>query len=228
MLPKIELPVCAPWKKMDQLKSEKEIIGFYMSGHPLDDFKIEIDNFCNVSIAELKADMKQFKGKEVVFAGIVTEANHRVGKTGKPFGSFVVEDYFDSIQIMVFSEDFLKFKHFLEVDAFVYIKARVEARFDAPDQLNLRIQAVSLLQEVFEKFAKSITVTVSLGDVNKESITFLQALAKKSKGKNLLRLLIRDEEEKLYIDLPSKKVHVDGKAMALALAGSPEFSIRIN
>jgi DNA polymerase III subunit alpha len=228
MLPKIELPVCQPFKKMDQLKFEKEIIGFYLSGHPLDDFKLEIENFCTVSISELKADMKVFKGKEVVFAGIITEATHRVGKTGKPFGSFIVEDYYDSIQILLFSEEFLKVKHFLEVDCYVYIKARVESRYDAPDQLNLRINTVTLLQEVFEKFAKSITVSLALKDITKENIEFLLSLAKKHKGKNLLRIQIQDEEEKLSIEIPSKKFRVEAKEFSHHLALTPEFSFKIN
>ncbi|HZX63448.1 MAG TPA: DNA polymerase III subunit alpha [Bacteroidales bacterium] len=228
MLPKIELPVCAPWKKMDQLKFEKEIIGFYMSGHPLDEFRLEIENFCTVSVGELKADLRLFKGREIVFAGIITEATHRTGKTGKPFGSFIVEDYFDSIQIMLFSEEFLKMKHFLEVDSFVYIKAKVESRYDAPDQLNLRINSVTLLQEVFEKFAKSITVALSLHDVTKEKIAFLHSLAKKHKGKNLLRIQVKDEEEKLSVELPSKKFRVEAKEFSRGLAEAPEFSFKIN
>jgi DNA polymerase-3 subunit alpha len=228
MLPKIELPVCPPWRKMDQLKFEKEIIGFYMSGHPLDEFRLEIENFCTVSIGELKADMRVFKGREVVFAGIVTEANQRTGKTGKPYGSFVVEDYFDSIQIMLFSEEFLKVKHFLDVDCFVYIKARIESRYDSPDQLNLRINSVTLLQEVFEKFAKSITVSIALEDVTKEKIDFLLSMAKKHKGKNLLKIQVKDEEEKLSVDLPSKKFRVEAKEFSRALAEAPEFSFKIN
>jgi DNA polymerase III subunit alpha len=228
MLPRIELPICAPWKKMDQLKFEKEIIGFYMSGHPLDEFRLEIENFCTVSVGELKTDMKLFKGKEVVFAGIITEANHRTGKTGKPFGTFIVEDYFDSIQIMLFSEEFLKMKHLIEVDSFVHIKAKVESRYDAPDQLNLRISSVTMLQEVFEKFAKSITVSISLRDVTKENTSFLHSLVKKHKGKNLLRLQVKDEEERLSIELPSKKFHVEAKEFSRGLAEAPAFSFKIN
>ena len=228
MLPKLELPVCPPLRKMDQLKFEKEIIGFYLSGHPLDEFRLEIENFCTVSIGELKADMKLFKGREVVFAGIVTEASHRVGKTGKPFGSFIVEDYFDSIQIMLFSEEFLKVKHFLEVDCFVFIKARIESRYDAPDQLNLRINTVTLLQEVFEKNAKSITVAINLLDVTPANIEFLHTLAKKNKGKNLLKIQVKDEEEKLSVEIPSKKFRVEAKEFSRGLEAFPEFSFKIN
>jgi DNA polymerase III subunit alpha len=228
MLPRMELPVCEHWKKMIQLKFEKEIIGFYMSGHPLDEYRLEIENFCTVSIGELKSDMKLFKGREVVFAGIVTEATARTGKTGKPFGTFVVEDYFDSIQIMLFSEDFLKMKGLLEVDSFVHIKAKVESRYDAPDQMNLRVSSVTILQEVFEKFSKSITVTIPLQDVTKANIAFLQTLAKKHKGKNLLRILVKDEEEKLSVELPSKKFRVEAKEFSRELAETTEFSFKIN
>jgi DNA polymerase-3 subunit alpha len=228
MLPGIELPACPPMRKMDQLKFEKDIIGFYMSGHPLDEYKLEIENFCTVSVGELKSDIKSYKGREVIFAGIITEATQRTGKTGKPFGSFIVEDYFDSIQILLFSEEFLKVKHFLEVDSFVYIKAKVESRYDAPDQMNLRINTITLLQEVFEKFAKSITVSLSLQDVTKENIDSLHTLAKKHKGKNMLRIQLKDEEEKLYIELPSKKFRVEAKAFSQELSESLQLSFKIN
>jgi DNA polymerase-3 subunit alpha len=228
MLPRIELPDCPPMRKMEQLKFEKEIIGFYMSGHPLDEFKLEIENFCNVSIGELKADMKAYKGRDVVFAGIITEANHRTGKTGKPFGTFTIEDYFDSIQIMLFSEEYLRVRHFIDIDSYVHIKARVEARIDNPDQLNLRISSLTLLQEVFEKFAKSILVTLSLNEVTKENIDFLQSLAKHHKGKNQLRIQVMDEEEKLCVELPSKKFRVEAKEFSRGLTGDHGFSFRIN
>jgi DNA polymerase-3 subunit alpha len=213
---------------MEQLKFEKEIIGFYMSGHPLDEFKLEIENFCTVSIGEMKADMKSYRGRDVVFAGIITEVNHRTGKTGKLFGTFTIEDYFDSIQIMLFSEEYLRVYHFIDVDSYVYIKARVEARMDNPDQLNLRISSVTLLQEVFEKFTKSIMVTLALNEVTKENIDFLQSLAKQHKGKNQLRIQVKDEEEKLCVELPSKKLRVEAKEFSRGLTGDHEFSFRIN
>jgi DNA polymerase-3 subunit alpha len=119
-------------------------------------------------------------------------------------------------------------KHFLDVDCFVYIKARIESRYDSPDQLNLRINSVTLLQEVFEKFAKSITVSIALEDVTKEKIDFLLSMAKKHKGKNLLKIQVKDEEEKLSVDLPSKKFRVEAKEFSRALAEAPEFSFKIN
>jgi DNA polymerase-3 subunit alpha len=228
LMPRFELPVCEPWNKIEQLNYEKETIGFYLSGHPLDDFKLEIENFSTVSIGELKSDLAAFKGREVIFAGMVTESTQKTGKTGKQYGSFIVEDYIDSIQLMLFSEEYLKVKHFLEPGSFVYIKARVESRYDAPDQINLRIQTVTLLQEVFEKFGKSIMLSLLLKDVDRELIAQLITLAKKHKGKHLLKIQVKDEEEKLTVDLPSKKLRVDAKELALSLHDYPGIGFKIN
>jgi DNA polymerase III subunit alpha len=228
ILPRLEVPKCEPWSKMDQLKYEKEMIGFYMSGHPLDEYRLEMENFCTVSIGELKNDMKIFKGREVVFAGMITEANQRTGKTGKLFGSITVEDYFDSIQLVLFSEEYLKVKYFLEAGRFVFIKARVEPRNDAPDQLTLRIGTMQLLEDVFGKLAKSITVMVPLEAVTGELIATIHSLARKHKGKNHLRIQVVDEEEKLNIDLPAKKIQVEAKAFSKELETLPINGFKIN
>ena len=217
MNPSISLPACTPWTKLEQLKHEKDITGFYISGHPLDDYKLEMDNFCTVIIGQVLADLKSLKGKEFTFAGIISEAAHKVGKNGKPYGSFVIEDYFDSIQLTLFSEDYLKQRHLLAPGTYVYIKARVEPRFDSPDQLNIRINSMCLLSEVFEKFAKSVTVSISLSDINSDFIARIRDLAKLHKGKCSLFFQITDEEEKIFVELPSRKLKIEVKEFVIAL-----------
>src|SRR5208283_6220616 len=98
-MPDIDLPDCEPWSKFELLQKEKEIVGFYISGHPLDEYSVEIDNFCNSKINQLKTndDLKKMKTKEVRFAGIVTAAAQKLTKKGDPFGSFTIEDYDDSL-----------------------------------------------------------------------------------------------------------------------------------
>ncbi len=223
----LSLPECRPWSKLEQLKFEKEVTGFYMSGHPLDDYQFEMTQFCTVTIEELKQDLKPFKGKEISFAGIVIESNHKIGKSGKPFGSFVVEDYFNFISLSVFSEDFLKWKHLLEEGQYIFIKARVEQRFDNADQLAVRINQVFLLPEVMEKFTKVLSLTVSLNELTIEIISKLQDLAAKSKGNCRLRIRIHDPEENIMIDLPSKKSRVNPKEMVMALKAFPEIQCRV-
>ena len=228
MMPKIEIPACEPWTKLEQLRQEKEIIGFYLTGHPLDNFRLEIENFCNVSVGDLRLDLKSYKGREVTFAGTVTSSMHKTGKTGKPYGSFIVEDTCDSIQLNLFSEEYLRLKHFLEAGTYVFIKAKVEARFDSPDQLNLRVNTVSLLSEIFEKNAKTLTAIFSLKGLTKEIISFLLSSIKKHKGKCALRVQIKDDEEKLNVELPSKKFRVEAKEFVLEMNRYPEIQMKIN
>ncbi len=223
----ITLPDCRPWSKLEQLKFEKEVTGFYMSGHPLDDFRFEMDQFCSKTIDDLKQDLKPLKGKEVTFAGIVIEANHRVGKNGKPYGSFMVEDYTNFISLTLFSEEYLKWKHLLDEGRYVFLKARIEARFDNPDQLNIRVSHVTLLQEVLEKFSKVITVTVSLEEVRPVLIHRLHDLVKSHRGRCSMRFRIQDPDENIVIDLPSKKHRVNPREMLQSLAEIPEVQIQV-
>jgi DNA polymerase III subunit alpha len=225
-LPEMMLPKCDRWTKLEQLKHEKEITGFYITGHPLDDYRQEIENFCSVSISELKSDMNAFRGKEVTFAGVVSSAFKKVGKNGKPYGSFIVEDYFDSIQMNLFSEDFLKMGHFLAEGTYVFVKARIEPRFDSPDQLAVKVSTITLLNEVFDKFAKVITVTVTLSELDEKIVSSLLKLVKEHKGKCALHIQVIDDDDKIYVDLPSKKAKVDARGFIKGLEEFPEIKYK--
>ena len=198
-----------------------------MSGHPLDDYQFELAQFCNKTIEDLKQDLKPLKGKEVTFAGIVIEAHHKVGKTGKPYGSFVVEDYFNFISLTMFSEEYLKWKHMLEEGQYVFLKTRIESRFDSPDQMTIRINQVILLSDVMEKFSKVLSLTLILNELTVDTIHKLHEAAKHSKGKCHLRIRIHDPEENITIDLPSRKYRVNPKEMIHVIAELPEIHVRV-
>jgi DNA polymerase III subunit alpha len=217
MTPTINLPSCAPWTKLEQLKHEKDVTGFYISGHPLDDYKLELENFCTLSISEIRSDIKSLKGKEFTFAGIITDAQHKVGKNGKPFGSFTVEDYFDSLPLTLFSEEYMRQRHLLVPGTYIHLKARVEPRFDSPDMLNVRVTAMGLLSEVSEKFAKSVTVTLSLENITSGMVARIRELTRLHIGNCRLIFHIRDEEERMTVEMPSRKIKVDVKEFTLAL-----------
>ena len=223
----ITLPECRPWSKLEQLKFEKDVTGFYMSGHPLDGYRFELEQFCNKTIEDLKQDLKPLKGKEVTFAGIVIEAHHKFGKTGKPYGSFVVEDYFNFISLTMFSEEYLKWKHMLEEGQYVFIKARIESRFDSPDQMSIRINQVILLSEVMEKFSKTISLTMVLDELTVDTIHKLHEAANICKGKCRMRIRIHDADENITIDLPSRKYRVNPKEIIDALTELPEIHVRV-
>lgn len=223
----LALPECRPWTKLEQLKFEKDVTGFYMSGHPLDDYKFEMDQFCSKTIEDLKQDLRPLKGKDISFAGIVIEANHKVGKTGKPYGSFMVEDYYNFISITMFSEDYLKWRHMLDEGQYVFLKARIESRFDNPDQMTIRISQVILLSDVMEKFSKVLSLTMTLNALAVDVIHKLHKTAKKCKGNCRLRIRIHDPEENITIDLPSKTYRVNPKEMIYELAEIPEIHVRV-
>ncbi len=226
-LKELALPECRPWSKLEQLKFEKEIAGFYMSGHPLDYYRLEFEQFSNVTIDDLKQNMKALKGKEVSFGGIVIEANHKIGKSGKPYGSFVVEDYYNFITLSVFSEDFLKWKHLLEEGQYIFIKARIESQFNNPDQLVVRINNILLLPEVAEKYSRMLVFSIRLKDLTTDKIDHLSQLARKHKGKCALTIKVFDEMENITVELPSKKYRINAKEMINAITVFPEIQARI-
>jgi DNA polymerase-3 subunit alpha len=226
-LTEMGMPDCRPWSKMEQLKFEKDVTGFYMSGHPLDEYRTEIDYFCSRTIEDLKQDLKPLKGKEFTFAGIVIEANHRIGKTGKPYGSFVVEDYLNFVSLTVFSEDYLRWKHLMEEGQYIFLKARVESRFDNPDQMAIRVSQITLLSEAMEKFAKTLTLSLHLESVTPALVKKLQAAVKQHKGKCQLRMRIHDAEGNFTVDLPSRKHRVNAKEFLVALREMPEITFRL-
>lgn len=228
MLPVIQMPDCPPWSKMEQLQHEKEITGFYMSGHPLDDYKLEIEQFCTIPIGDILFDMKSLKGKEIAFAGMVTASARKIGKNGKPYGNFEVEDYFDSMQLNMFAEDFLKAEHLLKPGTFVFIKARIDQRFDIQDQLTVRVSSVMLLSEVFEKYAKFVTVIIPLPELNAGLIESVEKLAEDNKGACKLKIQVVDMEEDLAVDLPSKSFKVDAKEFIKSLEKITPVSYRVN
>jgi len=221
------LPDCRPWTKLEQLKYEKEVTGFYLSGHPLDDYRMEIEQFCNVTIEELKTDLKPLRGKELLFAGIIIEANHKIGKTGKKFASFVIEDYYNFINLNVFSEEYLRWEHFLKEGQYLFIKARVEGRFDNPDQLVIRVSNIMLLSEVMEKLSRELVVSIGINDLAAETIQALHALAKQFKGKSALRFRVHDATEGLSVEMPSKKYRVNAREIIGELMKLPDVQVQL-
>ena len=149
-----EVAPCAPYTALERLQMEKEVVGFYISGHPLDQYKIELDNFCNCHTKNVLT----LQGKKVQLAGLVTMAKHKTSRQGRPFGSFILEDYEGTLPVTLFGEDFLKNKHLLAEGTFVHITGYVVPRYRREDVLELRPKQVRLLSEVRDTMSKSIHV----------------------------------------------------------------------
>ena len=226
-IPDPKLPECEEWSKIEMLNKEREITGIYISGHPLEDFKIEINNFCNITINDLD-DLKRLQKRELLFAGIVTSAGHKTTKTGRPFGNFVLEDYDGTIQLALFSEDYLKYKHFLNKDSLLFIKARVQPKYGQNNLFELKIHAIELLSEVLKKCVTDITLKMSITDISDELIDRIAKSMKKKSGNCNLRFAVFDTLENISIELPARKFKVDSSDFLKVIAGIPEIKFKLN
>ena len=123
-IPEPVVPPCEEWGTMEKLRREKEVVGIYISGHPLDDFKTEIDAFCNAPVSAFN-HMEDYVNRELAVTGVITDVQHRVSKNGKGWALFTMEDYTDSYEFRIFGEEYLKYRHFLMINSFAYIKVYV-------------------------------------------------------------------------------------------------------
>lgn len=210
-LPEITLPECPHWSRIDELKKERETIGIYISGHPLDEYKLELEYFCRNTLAELNDDLKKLRGKELTFAGIVSDVAHKTTKTGKPMGSFTLEDFSDSFTFPLFSDKYITFKGYLEKGYFLFIKAKIESRFNDPDSYDVRISSIQLLSEIIEKMTTKITCTLRLSDIDEHLVTQIKKIASKNKGQCFLKFRVFDTQEKIVVDMHSKSIKVKPK-----------------
>jgi DNA polymerase-3 subunit alpha len=212
-MPEPKFPIVEPWSNLEKLKFEKDVVGFYISGHPLDNYRVELDNFCNNRISDLK-DFPKFRNRDMTLGGMVTSVNHRITKTGKPFGIFTIEDYTDTHEIALFGDDYVRFRQFLTPGYFIFIKGKVSERFGQADNLELKVGSMQLLDELRDKLAKSLTIQLNLADVTDSFIerilSLIDANSKENHAKNCSVLFnIQDVEEKIEVKMLSRKVKIN-------------------
>lgn len=225
-MPALKFHAAQPWTQLEKLKNEKEVVGFYLSGHPLDTFRFEINTFCNTSNSEL-ADLSRLRNKEVAFAGIVTSAHHRVTKKGNPFGVMTLEDYTAPVELAIFGDDYLKFKSFMESGYYLFVKARVQSRFNDQNALEIKVGNMKMLADVGNELAKSITVQLDLLKINGDTVNSLKKLLSAHPGKLPVRFSVKDAEQK--VELAAKKVKVNfSKELFEALEFEQDVGFRIN
>ncbi|MCD9631470.1 DNA polymerase III subunit alpha, partial [Tenacibaculum maritimum] len=210
-LPEPIIPVCDTWGTMELLGKEKEVIGMYISAHPLDDFKNEL-KFCNAVISNFKDDLKKYEGLNLSFAGILSDVQHRVSKMGKGWAMFTIEDYNDSYEFRVFGEDYLKFKHYLVPNSFLFIKTTVQPGWVNKDGVRgeprLKFTDFKLLHDIMDEMCKKLTLKIPLHQLKENFIKDLQHLIVLNRGTQNLYFTIWDADEKIELNLPSRNTKV--------------------
>ncbi|MEI6489481.1 MAG: DNA polymerase III subunit alpha [Bacteroidota bacterium] len=230
-MPEPKIPVCEQWSHLEQLKNEKDVVGFFISGHPLDTYRLEIDNFCFHTVSDTK-QLVENKNKDLVFGGIVTAVHNGVTKTGNPWGKITIEDYRESSELAFFGEDYVKFKPYMVTGLFLYVKGKIQERFRQADNLEFKVQNIQLLSELRDKLAKTITLNVLVQDLNEGFISKLNEIITQDQSVQprncLLQFKVVDEEENITVIMPSKKIKVNPNNDLLSLLELNHLEFKLN
>lgn len=205
----IEVPLpkitdCEPYSEIEKLKIEKDVIGFYISGHPLDQFKLEIENFCKCTVDCIE----DYKNQDIAVAGIITRSMERQSKTGKPFGLITIEDYQGSLDMALFGEDYLSNRHRLSVGEFVYIKGRVEERYNQPGVWELRPNHVQLLTEIREKMTSGVQIHIPVEHLDSALVKELEAISTAYPGNCHMKVCVQDVSENITVEMMSRRYKI--------------------
>ncbi|NJN25240.1 MAG: DNA polymerase III subunit alpha [Cyclobacteriaceae bacterium] len=227
-VPVPRVPDCEPYGELEKLKIEKEVVGFYISGHPLDQFKFEIISFAKNKFADLQ-EMDNRIGSELSLAGIVTEVAHKVTKNGKPFGIMTIEGYEDSHTFYLFSDDYIRFKEFMVTGWFLYLKGVVTTKPWGDQRPEFKINSMQLLSEIRDKLSKTVQVHVKPISISSQLIDRIEAIISQHPGKCAFKLNLVEESENISVDLMSRKYLVSPKDELLkALEDIPEIQCQVS
>ena len=198
------------WSDIERLNKERELVGIYLSAHPLDEYRIVLDNLCNTRCAEL-ADRGAalVDREEVTMGGIVTGVQSRFGKNNKPWGIITLEDFAGSGELVLFGDDWLNLNGKFIEGAAVYITGKMAQRFSFSDQKELKVTNVELLQSVKERAIDRITISLNTDLLNDEIVTELGEIISSSPGKTKLFFLLHDTSGKRHVLLQSSSKSVD-------------------
>jgi len=192
-------PNVPPWSLIEKLTKEKDITGIYMSGHPLDDYRLEIEHFTNCPLDMVTV----YKDKHLKMAGIVTNADHRITQKGTGWGIFTLQDFRGSLEVRLFNEDYKKYRELFTVGEPLYIEGFYQLSWNG-QQHEFRVTSARLLASIGEELTKSITVKISIDQLDKFLLESLDKICGEHKGRHRLRLQVYDRDDDFILGLISK------------------------
>ncbi len=198
------LPSCEDWSQLEVLSKEREVIGLYLSAHPLDEYKVIIDHMCKAQLTDLD-DLQHLAGQEIALAGMVTSVSNLIGKSGRPWGKFTLEDYNGSHEFYLFGKDYEAFRQWMYPDYFLFIRGKVQAKPYHENELEFKIVSIVQLSEVRDMI-RELSLSLPIEDVSKTLGTDLLKVIRKSKGQTLLRVNVFDREAHVIANFTSRSL----------------------
>ena len=213
------------WDRLEKLNKEKMVLGIYVSGHPLDDYSLEVKHFCTHQIKDI--DLFEKPVKTFSFAGYVQSHIERIGKNDSPYGVLVLEDYSGTKEFRLFGENYIKFRNYFIDKALLYFSASmIKRKWD--DSLMLQINSMSLLSDVAKNVINEIYFSIQLPDINNDYIDHLISIINNHPGKHNLKLRVCDNEQAVSLTFLSKKyqVQISPKLIADMSAISKQYALK--
>ncbi len=207
-IPKPEAPIVTEWSQSYQLNKEKELIGIYLSAHPLDEFSIELNHFCSHSLSDLH-NLEDLLNQQISIGGKVTGATERLTKNGHPFGQMELEDFTDSYRLTLFQKDYIQFKSFFTEGLAIYIRGRVQKKtFGNTDEIEFKVESIELLSELKTKI-KNLTVQLPIESISVDFTERLIDWMKQHQGSVNINFKIVDSEEKISFTMFSRRYRIN-------------------
>jgi DNA polymerase-3 subunit alpha len=225
-----EIPEAETWTDLERLNRERELIGIYLSAHPLDEFAVILQHVCNTHTTDLE-NKEALKGRELTLGGIVTAVRSGIDKRSNPYAIIKLEDYTGSAELAFFGNDWVTHKNYLGERMFLFIKARCQERQYRPDELEIRVHSIALLPDVKEKLVSKLTLSIPLAELNTTLVTELSALVKEHPGNTELCFKVTDTDDPKHtsVDFVSRSVKLSvGKEIVTYLKEHPECTFQIN
>ncbi|OIP83888.1 MAG: DNA polymerase III subunit alpha [Porphyromonadaceae bacterium CG2_30_38_12] len=212
---KPEIPYTPEWSPLEKLNKERELIGMYLSAHPLDEFEMEINHICNTTTSDLK-DITPLEGKQLRIGGMVTTIRHGMSKNGNPYGIFTLEDYAGAFEFALFGNNYVEYSKYMIKDLYLYISATVQIKGsdwkykkptdpNEPKILELKIQKIDLFREIQEKLVDKLTLTIPLQNIDEELILVISDMILKNKGNVNLFINVIDDQSPNKVKLFSRQ-----------------------
>ena len=223
-----EIVSASQWGDLEKLNRERELVGIYLSAHPLDEYSVILENVCNVTMLEL-SNLTPLQGRDLVMGGIVTNVREGQTKTGKPYGIAKVEDYSGSYEFAFFGSEWIEKRNFFMVGMFLFLKGKCQPRQWKQDEWEVKVGNIELLSEVKDKLIDKITINAPLSSVDDEMITDLLSIVKEHPGRAELCFVVKDEDGEMHVSLSSKTIHIEVEKTVMSyIKSQPQLSFKIN
>ena len=224
-----EIPEAESWSDLEKLDKERELVGIYLSAHPLDEYSVILNHVCTTRMDELNKDLTPIANQDITLGGIVTSLREGYTKKGNPFGIAKLEDYSGAAELPLFGQDWIDFGRYMRQGCFLFIHAKVQSKQWKQEELEAKINKIELLPDVKDKLIERLTISINLDAIDSTILAELSSFIKENPGEAELRFQVKDAEAMMQASLVSKSFKVSvNKRFVKYLEGHPDLEFSIN